>query len=304
MTTPRIRNRRAMNENEVMRIRMRYTAALRAGMSIAEASAHAIEQSSFGSNTQAALASAPATVVGHGNVQGGLGESNGSGAAPLSPKLALARASENTGHDEKMNPEAHPDHAVSQALGQDFAALSECSSSGPSAANSEGSRERTASAPGNCSEYKVGRNRLSNGRWPAGVSGNPKGRKPKNPSNDLEHPSALEQALEQEIKIKQGGKRRVITRRTALREQTINQAIAGDHRARRDLMAYAERHGIDLFAGQHKAIEEGVAEAARSSSALTLSDAVLERLSTSALNELRKAVEEVEAEKNNLKKMH
>jgi len=232
--------------------------------------------------------------------QGGSGESNGSGAAPVSPHLAPARASENTGHDEKMKPEqlVHPDVA-SQALGQDLSALSECSSSCPSATNSGGSP-----APANCSEYKVGRDRLPNGRWPAGVSGNPQGRKPKNPSNDLEQPSTLEQALEQEIKIKHGGKRRVITRRTALREQMINQAITGDHRARRDLMAYAEKRGIDLLAGQYKAIQEGVAEAARSSSALTLSEAVFERLSTSALNELRKAVEEVEAEKNNLKKMH
>src|SRR5258708_26962884 len=155
-----------MNEDQVMRIRQRYREALRVGMTTPEASAYANEQSSFGNNTQAALASAPATVVGHGNVQGGSGESNGSVAAPLSPKLALSRASENTDHDETMNPErlVHPDHAVSQAQGHGVAALSEGSSSGPSAANSEGSRERTAAAP-------VGRNRLSNGRRPAGVSG-------------------------------------------------------------------------------------------------------------------------------------
>ncbi len=291
-----------MNEDQVMRIRQRYWEALRAGMTTPEASAYANDN--LRSSTQAALVSEPARVVGRGNVQGGSGESNGPGAVPLSPQLALATSSENIGHDETMNPErlVRPDHAVSQAVGQDVAALSECSSSGPSAANREGSRELTASAPGNCSEYKVGRNRLSNGRWPAGISGNPKGRKPKNQSNDLEQPSELERALEQKIKIKQGTRRRVITRRTALLEQCINQAITGDHRARRDLMAYAEKHDIDLFAGQHKAIQEGLAEAARS--ALTLSDAVLERLSTSAFNELNKAVQEVEAEKNNLEKMH
>jgi len=287
-----------MNEDQKMRIRQRYREALRVGMTTPEASAYANEQSSFGNNTQAALASAPATVVGHGNVQGGSGESNGSVAAPLSPKLALSRASENTDHDETMNPErlVHPDHAVSQAQGQGVAALSEGSSSGPSAANSEGSRERTAAAPGNCTEYKVGRNRLSNGRWPAGVSGNPKGRKPKNPSNDLEQPSALEQALDQKIKLKQGGKRRVITRRTALREQTINQAITGDHRARRDLM-YAEKHGIDLFTGQHKAIQERIAAAARSSSDLALSEEVVDRLDPGTLDEIIRVMKELESEK-------
>src|SRR5439155_16971503 len=185
-------------------------------------------------------------VVGRGN---GSGES-GSVAAPPSPKLALSSSSENTTH--------------------------EGSSSGPLAANSKGSREPTASAPENCGEHKVGPDRrLPNGRWPAGVSGNPKGRIRKNPSNDLERPSEFEQALEQKIKVKQGARQRVITKGTALREQTFNQAITGDHRARRDLMAYADKRGIDLFAGHHKATQQGVAEAA----SLALSDAVLERLS-------------------------
>src|SRR5260221_4825420 len=280
-----------MNEDQKMRIRQRYREALRVGMTTPEASAYANEQSSFGNNTQAALASAPATVVGHGNVRGGSG-------TPLSPKLGLSRAIENTGHDETMNPErlVHPDQAVSQAQGQGVAALSEGSSSGPSAANSEGSRERRAAARGTCTEYRVGRNGLSNGRWPAGVSGNPKGRKPKNPSNDLEQPSALEQALDQKIKLKQGGKRRVITRRTALREQTINQAITGDHRARRELM-YAEKHGIDLFTGQHKAIQERIAAAARSSSDLALSEEVVDRLDPGTLDEIIRVMKELEAEK-------
>src|SRR5260221_6562284 len=115
-----------MNEDQKMRIRQRYREALRVGMTTPEASAYANEQSSFGNNTQAALASAPATVVGHGNVRGGSG-------TPLSPKLALSRASENTDHDQTMHPErlVHPDHAVSQAHGQGLAALSGSSSSRP-----------------------------------------------------------------------------------------------------------------------------------------------------------------------------
>src|SRR5260221_5272635 len=160
-----------MNEDEVMRIRRPYKAALRAGMSIAEASAYANKQSSCRSSTRAALASGPATVVGQGNVHGRSGESNGSVAAPLSPKLALSR--KNAGHDGKMNSErlVQPDHAVSQAQGQDLAASSECSSDCPSAANSESPRQRTASAPGKRSECNVGRVRLPDRKVPPGGSG-------------------------------------------------------------------------------------------------------------------------------------
>jgi hypothetical protein len=77
-------------------------------------------------------------------------------AAPVSPKPALSRSSENSDHDENMNPEqlVYPDHAVSQALGEDFTAFSECSSSCPLAANSEG--ERTAWHPGNAAKIKWG----------------------------------------------------------------------------------------------------------------------------------------------------
>ena len=157
----------------------------------------------------------------------------------------------------------------------------------------------TASSPAKSTEeYKVGPRRPPKEyQFKPGQSGNPKGRKPKNPSNDLEQPSALEQALDQKIKLKQGGKRRVITRRTALREQTINQAITGDHRARRDLM-YAEKHGIDLFTGQHKAIQERIAAAARSSSDLALSEEVVDRLNPGTLDEIIRVMKELEAEKN------
>jgi len=77
----------------------------------------------------------------------------------------------------------------------------------------------------------------------------------------------------------------------------INQAIKGDHRARRDLIACADKRGIDLFAGQHKAIREAIAAAARSPSDLTLSEEVLDRLSPGTLDELIRVANELEAEK-------
>jgi hypothetical protein len=158
-------------------------------------------------------------------------------------------------------------------------------------------------ASDNSKEYKVGRDRLPNRAWwPPGVSGNPQGRKPKNPSNDLDGPTEFEQALDKKVKVKDGGKERTLTKRSTILEQLINQALKGDLPALRLLIAYADKHGFDLFAGQHKAIQEGVAEAARSSSALILSEEVLERLSERTLDEIYKVVNKLETEKKS--KLH
>jgi len=139
----------------------------------------------------------------------------------------------------------------------------------------------------------VGRDRrLPNGRWPAGVSGNPKGRKLKNP-NDLDGRSVIEQALDKKAKL--NGKR--VTKRTVMAEQWVNQATIGDHRARRDLIAYGDKRGVDVFANHHKAIRKGIAAAARSASDLTLSEEVLDRLSPGTLDELIRVANELEAEK-------
>jgi hypothetical protein len=152
------------------------------------------------------------------------------------------------------------------------------------------------------SDPSPNRDRLPNGKWPSGVSGNPKGRPPKKPSIDLDKPSALEQALNKKAKVKYGEKMRTLTKRDAIIEQMVNQAAQGDYRARRDLFAYGEKHGVDIFAGRHKAIQKRVAEAAVSSSGITLPDEVLDRLPESTLNEIIKAVNKFEAEKK--KTMH
>jgi hypothetical protein len=195
-----------------------------------------------------------------------------------------------------------PDRGVSQALPtQNCDALSECDSS--FGANEEGFDQPNVPAPAKSSTYKA-EGRLPNGKWAPNFSGNPKGRKPKNPSDDLDQPSAFERALEKKTKVKDGEKKRTLTRRAVILEQWITQAAKGDPRARQQLIAYADKHGFDLFAGQHEAIRKAAAAAAAGLSVYNLSEEVVERLSPTTLNEIREVVEDLEAEKKNLKKMH
>jgi hypothetical protein len=164
-----------------------------------------------------------------------------------------------------------------------------------SGAKDEGSLLPNVPTPAQSSKYRVDRDRLPNGKFAPGFSGNPKGRKPKQPSNDSDHASELKRIVDKKIKVKDGGKERTITKGTAILEQWTNQAAKGDHRARRELIAYAEKHGIDLFAGQQKAIQKGIAETARSSSAFILTEEVLDRLSSKTLEELTRVEQELKA---------
>jgi hypothetical protein len=82
-------------------------------------------------------------------------------------------------------------------------------------------------------------------------------------------PSELEQILERTITVTQGGKKRNLKQATAILERWVNQVMQGDHRARRELLAYADKHGIDLFRRQHKAIAKALAAAFRFSGSMT-----------------------------------
>jgi hypothetical protein len=119
----------------------------------------------------------------------------------------------------------------------------------------------------------------------------------------VDPPSELERILERTITVTQGGKKRKLKQATAILEQWVNQAVKGDHRARRELLAYADKHGIDLFRRQHKEIAKALAAAAISS-AYYLSPEVMDRLSPSAIDEIRKAIEETDAEKKNSRTVH
>ncbi len=70
---------------------------------------------------------------------------------------------------------------------------------------------------------------------------------------------ALERALNKTVKLRQGDKERTVTMAVAGIEQMVAQFAKGDHRARRDLIALAEKLGVDLMAGQNQVIQEALA---------------------------------------------
>ena len=70
---------------------------------------------------------------------------------------------------------------------------------------------------------------------------------------------ALERALNNTVKLKQGEKERIVTLAVAGIEQLVAQFAKGDRHARRDLVALADKLGVDLMAGQHQAIHEALA---------------------------------------------
>ena len=65
----------------------------------------------------------------------------------------------------------------------------------------------------------------------------------------------LERALSTKVKLKQGEKEQIVTKAAA----GIEQLSKGDSHARRDLIALADKLGVDLLAGQRSAIQEALA---------------------------------------------
>ena len=123
-------------------------------------------------------------------------------------------------------------------------------------------RADSASAPTTTSEpaYKVGPGRPPKEyRFKPGQSGNPKGlkRKPKPMAPDLK--AALERALREPIKLKQGERKRTMSMAEAGIKQLVAQFVKGNHQARRDLIVLADKLGVDLMAGQQQALQEAIA---------------------------------------------
>jgi hypothetical protein len=109
-------------------------------------------------------------------------------------------------------------------------------------------------------EYKVGPGRPpKEHQFKPGQSGNPKGRKPKPPSVALDLKDALERLLNKTVTLKQGEEERSVTMAVAGMEQLVAQYAKGDRHARRDLLDIADKLGVDLIAGQRKAVEEALA---------------------------------------------
>src|SRR6516165_8264717 len=109
-------------------------------------------------------------------------------------------------------------------------------------------------------EYKVGPGRPPKEyQFKPGQSGNPKGleRKPKPMAPDLK--AALERALREPIKLKQGEREQTMTMAEAGIKQLVAQFVKGNHQARRDLIVLADKLGVDLMAGQQRALQEAIA---------------------------------------------
>jgi hypothetical protein len=111
-------------------------------------------------------------------------------------------------------------------------------------------------------EYRVGPGRPPKEyQFKPGHSGNPKGarRKARSIAPDLK--ALFERALSGKVTLRQGEQEKIITKAAAGIEQLVNQFAKGDRHARRDLLALAERLGVDLVPGQGATLEQTVAAA-------------------------------------------
>jgi Family of unknown function (DUF5681) len=109
-------------------------------------------------------------------------------------------------------------------------------------------------------DYRVGPGRPPKEfQFKPGQSGNPKGAKRKTPSIESDLKALLARALSKKVKLRQGERERIVTMAEAGIEQLVNQFAQGDRHGRRDLMTLADKLGVDLAAGQRKAIEEALA---------------------------------------------
>ena len=123
-------------------------------------------------------------------------------------------------------------------------------------------RADTAPAPIATSEpeYKVGPGRPpKEHQFQPGRSGNPGGakRKPKPMAPDLK--AALERALNELIKLKQGEREQTVSMAEAGIKQLVAQFAKGNHQARRDLIVLCDKLDVDLMAGQRQAVQEALA---------------------------------------------
>src|SRR5262245_1934444 len=109
-------------------------------------------------------------------------------------------------------------------------------------------------------EYKGGPGRPPREfQFKPGQSGNPKGAKRKPPPVAPDLKLLLERALNAKVKLKRGEREQIVTKAAAGIEQLVNQFAKGDRHARRDLIALADKLGVDLLAGQRNIIQQALA---------------------------------------------
>jgi hypothetical protein len=124
-------------------------------------------------------------------------------------------------------------------------------------------------------DYRVGPGRPpKEHQFKPGQSGNPAGarRKPGSIAPDLK--ALFERALNEKVTLRQGERERIISKLDAGIQHLVNQFAKGDRHARRDLLALAERLGIDLVPGQGAGLEQSVAAALSANDEALLADYV------------------------------
>jgi hypothetical protein len=116
-----------------------------------------------------------------------------------------------------------------------------------------GSEPTVAAAPSAASTEQV--DRVGPGRppkqyqWKPGQSGNPSGGKRKHKLAD-DVKALFERALNEKVNLRRGERAEIMTKLEAGVNALASQFAEGDHRARRDIFAFAAKLGIDLTAGR------------------------------------------------------
>jgi hypothetical protein len=126
-----------------------------------------------------------------------------------------------------------------------------------------------------------------------GRSGNPAGINRKTaPAMAPDLKASLERELGKQVKIKRGEQKQSVTQAVAGISELVRQFVNGDHRARRDLLALADKVGVDLTAGQKAAIGSAIAQAVSAEDEALLDEYVenkiQERLSANQMPHLSK----------------
>ena len=109
-------------------------------------------------------------------------------------------------------------------------------------------------------DYKVGRGRPpADKRWQkGGPSPNPRGRPRKEQSMLPDVRKAFEQAINKKVSVPRGDKMVLMTRVEIGLEQLLNQFAKGERYARRDLIEYADKLGIDFLAKYKQTLEQAL----------------------------------------------
>jgi len=97
-------------------------------------------------------------------------------------------------------------------------------------------------------------------RWKkGGPSPNPRGRPRKQDSMLPDVRKAFEQAVNKKVLVPRGDKKVAMNRVEIGFEQLLNQFAKGDRHARRDLLEYADKLGIDFLSRHRQALEQALA---------------------------------------------